>query len=443
MPEQQNIEYKQSWRDEYLKWICGFANAQGGKIYIGIDDRGNISGLADYKKLMEDIPNKVVSHLGLVVDINLHEDKGQYYIEIVVPPSQVPISFQGVFHYRSGSTKQELKGIALQNWLLKKNGKRWEDIPVPSATLDNLDEGAIKTFVSKAMQKDRIPAAAESETLDTLLENLNLKQDGHLTNAAILLFGKNPSTVNATCSFKIGRFGKESHDLLFQDIVETNLFAMADKVVEILKSKYLIRPIEYKGLERIEPLEYPEAALREAILNAIIHKDYSSTFTFLHVYDDRLELWNPGPLPEELTIEKLKRSHSSYPRNVNIANVFFKAGYVESWGRGTTKIISSCLEAGLPEPVIEEDQGGFRVIFRKDNLNKEALTALGLNARQVTAVLFVKDKGQITNSEYQQLNSIGKSVAAAELQQLADQKILSRVGNTGRSTRYIIYKGES
>jgi ATP-dependent DNA helicase RecG len=324
MPEQQNIEYKQSWRDEYLKWICGFANAQGGKIYIGIDDRGNISGLADYKKLMEDIPNKVVSHLGLVVDINLHEDKGQYYIEIVVPPSQVPISFQGVFHYRSGSTKQELKGIALQNWLLKKNGKRWEDIPVPSATLDNLDEGAIKTFVSKAMQKDRIPAAAESETLDTLLENLNLKQDGHLTNAAILLFGKNPSTVNATCSFKIGRFGKESHDLLFQDIVETNLFAMADKVVEILKSKYLIRPIEYKGLERIEPLEYPEAALREAILNAIIHKDYSSTFTFLHVYDDRLELWNPGPLPEELTIEKLKRSHSSYPRNVNIANVFLK-----------------------------------------------------------------------------------------------------------------------
>lgn len=132
------------------------------------------------------------------------------------------------------------------------------------------------------------------------------------------------------------------------------------------------------------------------------------------MYDDRLEIWNPGPLPEELTIEKLKRSHSSYPRNVNIANVFFKAGYVESWGRGTTKIISSCLEAGLPEPVIEEDQGGFRVVFRKDHLNKEALEAQGLNARQVNAVLYVKENGQINNSEYQKLNTIGKSVAAAE-----------------------------
>lgn len=440
MHEQQNIEYKQSWRDEYLKWVCGFANAQGGKIYIGIDDKGNISGLTDYKKLMEDIPNKVVSHLGLVVDINLHEEKGLHYIEIVVPPSQVPISFHGVFHYRSGSTKQELKGIALQNWLLKKYGKRWEDIPVASATLNDLDEASVRSFVAKAIQRDRIPTEAEGDSLDTLLESLNLKQDSQLTNAAVLLFGKKPSMINATCSFKIGRFGKESHDLLFQDIVETNLFAMADKVVEILKTKYLIRPIEYKGLERIEALEYPEAALREAILNAIIHKDYSSTFTFLHVYDNRLELWNPGPLPEELTIEKLKRSHSSYPRNVNIANVFFKAGYVESWGRGTTKILSSCLEVGLPEPIIEEDQGGFRVTFRKDNLNEEALTALGLNTRQIGAVLFVKENGQISNSEYQKLNSIGKSVAASELQQLSDKKILSRVGNTGRSTRYVIYK---
>lgn len=440
MHEQQNIEYKQSWRDEYLKWVCGFANAQGGKIYIGIDDKGNISGLTDYKKLMEDIPNKVVSHLGLVVDINLHEEKGLHYIEIVVPPSQVPISFHGVFHYRSGSTKQELKGIALQNWLLKKYGKRWEDIPVASATLNDLDEASVRSFVAKAIQRDRIPTEAEGDSLDTLLESLNLKQDSQLTNAAVLLFGKKPSMINATCSFKIGRFGKESHDLLFQDIVETNLFAMADKVVEILKTKYLIRPIEYKGLERIEALEYPEAALREAILNAIIHKDYSSTFTFLHVYDNRLELWNPGPLPEELTIEKLKRSHSSYPRNVNIANVFFKAGYVESWGRGTTKIISSCLEVGLPEPIIEEDQGGFRVTFRKDNLNEEALTALGLNTRQIGAVLFVKENGQISNSEYQKLNSIGKSVAASELQQLSDKKILSRVGNTGRSTRYVIHK---
>ena len=96
MIEQQNIEYKSSWRDEYLKWICGFANAQGGKIFIGIDDKGNVIGLEDCKKLMDDIPNKTVSYLGLVVDVNLHNNDGKYYIEIDVPVSTVPISFHGI-----------------------------------------------------------------------------------------------------------------------------------------------------------------------------------------------------------------------------------------------------------------------------------------------------------------------------------------------------------
>ncbi len=113
MPENQNIEYKESWRDEYLKWICGFANAQGGKMLIGVDDKGNVKGLSDYKKLMDEIPNKAVSHLGLVIDINLHEQAGKHYLEIITEPSSVPISYHGSYHYRSGSTKQELKGTAL------------------------------------------------------------------------------------------------------------------------------------------------------------------------------------------------------------------------------------------------------------------------------------------------------------------------------------------
>src|SRR5690606_28100397 len=126
---------------------------------------------------------------------------------------------------------------------------------------------------------------------------------------------KNPYALSPTTSFKIGRFGAGPSDLLFQDIVETTLLTMVEDVMDKLKDRYLIRPISYKGLERMEPLEYPEAALREAILNAIIHKDYSSTWIFLRVYDDRLHLWNPGVLPEELTVEELKQAHSSYPRN--------------------------------------------------------------------------------------------------------------------------------
>jgi len=438
MEESQNVEYKQVWKDDYLKWICGFANAQGGTIYIGIDDTGLVSGLRNYKKLMEDIPNKTINNLGIVVDVNLHEKSGKKYIEIIVPVSSVPIAYHGVYHYRSGSTKQELKGISLQNLLLKKIGKRWESIPVEGVSVSELDLDTIKSFIKKAVDKGRITEDAITSEIDVLLKNLNLvTEEGELTNAAILLFSRNPGMISVTSSFKIGRFGNSSDDLLFQDIIETNIFDMPDKVMEVLKSKYLIRPVSYNGLERIEPLEYPEAALREAVLNSIVHKDYSSTYIFLRVYNDRLHIWNPGVLPDELDVEKLKKEHSSYPRNKNIANVFFKAGYIEAWGRGINKMIKTCLEAGLPEPIICEEQNGVSVTFLKDIYTEDYLKSLNINERQIRAVLFAKKNGEITNSKYQKINSIKKSVAAAELQNLTEKQLLVKLG-TGRGTKYVL-----
>lgn len=435
--ESHNVEYKQSWKDDYLKWICGFANAQGGKIYIGVNDYGEITGVNDFKRLMDDIPNKVVNHLGMTVDVNLLEQNNKYYIEIFVPISTVPIAYHGVYHYRSGSTKQELRGIALQNLLLRKLGRKWEDMAVEGINSKDLNENTLNAFLIKAIEKERIPSEALTISRDLLLRNLGLATDqGTLTNAAILLFGKNLIRTTVTASFKIGRFGKSSHDLLFQDIIETNIFEMADKVMEILKSKYLIRPISYKGLERIEPLEYPESALREAILNAIIHKDYSSTYTFLRVYDDRLHLWNPGGLPEELTIEQLKKDHSSYPRNKNIANVFFKAGYIESWGRGTNKIIDACKEAGLPEPIIDEEQGGIGVTFLKDIYREDFLKMQGLESRHITAILHIKVYGAISNSKYQEINGVSKRTATRDLQELLLKGFIQKKGITGRGTVY-------
>lgn len=113
MAENQNIEWKESWRDEYLKWICGFANAQGGKIYIGMNDNGQVVGVADSKKLLEDIPNKAQTTMGILVDVNLLTDDKKDYIEIIVSPSSYPVSYKGEYHYRAGSTKQQLKGAAL------------------------------------------------------------------------------------------------------------------------------------------------------------------------------------------------------------------------------------------------------------------------------------------------------------------------------------------
>ena len=125
--ESQNIEYKETWRDEYLKWICGFANAQGGSLYIGVSDDKKVVGLPDAKKLMEDIPNKISNYLGVVEDVNLLAEDNKEYIEIVVSPSSMPVAYRGVYHYRSGSTKQELKGFALQNFFILKSASNLND----------------------------------------------------------------------------------------------------------------------------------------------------------------------------------------------------------------------------------------------------------------------------------------------------------------------------
>ena len=146
MSETQNIEYKSIWKDEYLKWICGFANAQGGTLIIGKDDDGKIFGVKNAKKLLEDLPNKITTILGIVADVNLHAIEQGDYIEIVVDPQPNPVNYKGEYHYRSGSTKQELKGSALDKFLLQKKGKHWDGAPIPNVTVKDLKQETFDFF---------------------------------------------------------------------------------------------------------------------------------------------------------------------------------------------------------------------------------------------------------------------------------------------------------
>ena len=135
MKESQKTEFKLSWRDEHLKHLCAFANSQGGSLFIGISDDGNITGVKDSKKLLEDVPNKAINYLGIIVDVHLVEKHGKEYLEIIIPKSSVPISYKGVYYVKSGSTKQELKGSELQHFILKKLGRTFDELPLDSADL--------------------------------------------------------------------------------------------------------------------------------------------------------------------------------------------------------------------------------------------------------------------------------------------------------------------
>lgn len=156
MAESQNIEWKESWRDEYLKWICGFANAQGGKIYIGKKDDGTVIGVRDARKLMEDIPNKIQNKLGIVADVNLLTENGIEYIETVVSPWAFPVNYDGEYHYRSGSTKQQLRGNALTNFLISKTGMKWESSTVPNISIEDLDKESFDIFRREALRRGRM-----------------------------------------------------------------------------------------------------------------------------------------------------------------------------------------------------------------------------------------------------------------------------------------------
>ena len=439
MFEDQNIEYKLSWRDEYIKWICGFANSNGGSIFIGKDDEGKVVGVADVKKLLEEIPNKVKDTLGILVDVNLHKTSEGDYIEIVVEAYPYPVNYKGQYHYRSGSTKQELKGAALDKFLLKKRGKRWDGVPVPEFSVKELKQETLNFFRKRAMKSQRIEEDSLTDTNELLIENLQLKENAFLKRAAILLFHYNPEKLVTGAYIKIAFFETDS-DLKFQDEIHGNLFEQIENAMDLLFTKYIKAEISYEDINRVEKFEYPKEAVREALLNAIAHKDYSGGVPIqISVYANKIIFWNEGQLPENWTIENLLTKHPSKPYNPDIANALFRSGYIESWGRGTLKMISVCKAVGLPQPVYFYDMSGFFVEFRKNIYNDKYLKTLALNDRQIKAILFAKEKGKITNSQYQELNDVSKATATRDLTALVEKfGLLKRTGEIGAGTSYAI-----
>jgi len=434
--ESQIMEFKTYWRDEHLKTISAFANSNGGQLIVGLNDSGQSIGLVDTKKLLEDIPNKIRNKLGIIPSVELETEQGNEIIRIVIIPSTVPISYDGKFYRRSGSTVQELGGKDLADFLLRKTGLAWDDVIEDKRDLNILDESTIENF--KCYAVDRIPSIVRERDSVTILQKLNLIENQNLKRAVILLFGKDPQLFYSHACVKIGRFLTDT-DIQTTDIVKGNLFQQLENSLEILRTKYLQSNIKFEGIHRRDILEYPYEALREAIINALIHRDYWGFSQIqIRVYPDKLIIMNAGRLPPEVPVEKLKTNHLSMPRNRLLASIFYYAGFIEAWGRGTTMIVEKCVAQGLPEPDFIEDSGVMTVMFLQDVFTGENLRKKGLTDRQITAVRYVKEKNKITNKEYQVLCELKKRQATDDLKDLENKGILERIGITGKGTYYIL-----
>ncbi|HFA50374.1 MAG TPA: HTH domain-containing protein [Bacteroidetes bacterium] len=440
--ENQHTEWKATWRDEYLKWVCGFANAEGGTLSIGKNDDGSIGGLPNARKLMEDLPNKIRDILGIIVAVNLFSEKGKEWIAIEVEGYPFPVNYKGRYFRRSGSTNQELKGAALDRFLLQKQGKHWDGVPVPKVSAKDLESSAFGFFKNRASRSKRISAADLREGRNGLLDKLHLTEAGYLKRAALLLFHADPERFVTGAYIKIGFFESDV-DLRYQDEIHGHLFLQVEKTMDLLLTKYLKAEISYEGLQRVETYPFPEEALREALLNAVAHKDYSSGNPIqISVYENKIIFWNAGQLPENWTVERLMKTHPSVPFNPGVANAFFRAGMIESWGRGTLKIMEECRQAGVPVPGFKYDLSGFWIEFEKPFSDEKVSGDMSGKVSGKTSEMilqFINENENITAAEMAGKMGITKRTVERNLQKLQKEGGLIRVGSRKRGKWQIIH----
>lgn len=434
--ESEIVEFKESLDEEALESIAAFANTKGGTLLIGIADDGSVKGTMLGKETMRDWANRIAQATHLHPQITRLSYQGKSVVAIQVPESTVkPIPCRGRYFKRVGKSNRQMTEDDLTRAVLEKVGMTWDEVVEPRATLKDLDPDQLRRFRTLCNQKGRRPIPPGEDDL-TVLEKLGLLREGHLTRAAVLLFGKEPQRFYPQARVKIGRFRSETLIVDDREVLGT-LFDQVDGTMGYFR-EHLQTRFEFRGEPAREVIwEYPLEALREAITNAVCHRDYLDTsHTQVRWYDDRMLFLNPGGLPAPLRLEELKREHPSKPRNRKVAEIFFYAGLIEQWGSGTLKMVRECTAAALPEPEFEEKQGGFWLTFRQDLLTEGHLRSLGLNERQIRAVLYVKERGRITNAEYQQLCQVSKRTASDDLSHLEVRGLLERVGTTGKGTHY-------
>jgi predicted HTH transcriptional regulator len=289
----------------------------------------------------------------------------------------------------------------------------------------------------------RPPGGTSSRAPKAVLQNFNLLRDGKPTNAAMLLFGKNPRRFFNNAQVHCFHFhGTEKQKpIASQQPYEGRLFEVIDQAVEFVLGK-LDRSVGTRAMSAQAPVEFeiPRPVIAEAIVNAVAHRNYRHNgFVQVIVFADRVEVWNPGELPPGLTPELLRQPHGPIPRNPLIAEPLFRVKYVEKAGTGTTDMIADCLKAGLPEPDFRQCGPHFVTTLWRDWLTDLVMVNMGLNERQKEVVLYAKRNGRITNADYQKLAGITRKTAMRGLSGLVEQGAIVLVGSK-RGAHYILAK---
>lgn len=440
--ESESIEFKEKFDKETIETAVAFANTKGGVILIGFSDKGKVKGVQVGKETLNDWANQISQgtepRIIPEIEQNEIEDKNVVITRIKEFPIK-PVSVRGRCFRRVGTSNRMMTPQEIAEMHLHSVGTSWDAFPAGDKTIEDIDMKKVDKYIKEANATGR--RKIEESSVE-VLEKIELVKDGKATWAAILTFGKEPQRPLLQSAVHCGRFRMDKTQIIDDLMVETDLIDQVDEVMRFVTRSISVR-YEFEGKPRRREIwEYPLEALREAIINAIVHRDYTAPSNVqVEIYDDRIDIWNPGRLLPGITIDDLyKKTHKSVIRNKLIAQTFYDIGYIEKYGSGAIKIIDLCKQQGLPSPEFKEVFGGFSVIFRKDVYTEEYLRNLGLNDRQIKAVMYVKEKGKITNKEYREMFATTDRTALRDLIVICEKGIFQKVGKTGRRTEYILHR---
>ena len=428
--ESVSVEFKEKFGKEAIETAVAMANTMGGYILIGIKDDGEVLGLTLRRNTLADWVNEMSQNTEprIIPEIEEVDYKGKNIVIIKVEEHPVkPVFFRGRAYGRVGASNRRLTQREITEMFEASTGTSW-DYYLVDASMDVLDNNAIRKFAEMAKLKNY--------SNEEILRKLHLVRDGKPTRAAVLLFGKDAQEFFMNAVVRVGRF--KDTEIMDTTDIRGNLFSQVEEAMKAVK-KHLSRRFIIEDTRRKELWDYPLEALREGIINAIIHRDYRRPEEIqIKIYDEHMSVWNPGTLPFDLSVEDLYHEHPSHPRNRLIAEVFYLAGYIEKWGSGTLRMVSSFREHGLPEPKFSTMGDGFLVEFRKDIFNEKDLRSIGLNERQIKAVMYVKERERITNKEYQDINGVSRQTASRDLSEMVKMGVLLQRGTVGKGTYYVL-----
>jgi ATP-dependent DNA helicase RecG len=438
-PESATLARKVEFDDESVEIAAAMATGRGGLILVGITPEGEISGANIDEQALEKWATQIVlaTEPSVAVDAEILRAGEKRVAVLTISEMPIkPIAVNGRCYKRLGHRNHLLTAAEIAELHALTTGRSWDSLPMESVTFDDLDLSNIAKYIETASARHR-RKIDKSESAFTILDKLRLLRNGKITNAAILLFGKEPQVFFPQAKIKAGRFKSETVIVDDAEIGGT-LIEQIDAAFAFIQRHLAVKLVITGQPQREEVWEYPLGALREGLINAITHRDYATAAaTQVRIYDDNLLIWNPGDLPLNLRLDDLKRKHQSVLRNSLIGAIFYDLGYIERWGSGTNRIVEECRSLHLPDPEWREHQG-LMLTFRKDVFTEENLREMDITERQLQAVLHVKKNRRITNQQYQELLGVKKRTASEDLHELEAKGILERVGSTGKGTYYKI-----